>query len=183
MCICSQFICVKVNHINITNTHFSGDFSIKRCSGVRKADGSGDNGRGLSEVLSGEELCSEVKDTPCLRISWTALSLGKIESVRDTEQIHWIWPWMCFRWEGLSHRSKRSVVSCLFSTSISVWSWDIFPRSWETSLAWLALYEPNTHKSSLRSFYTQNLLVHVPVEGVHRRDGTVDWISSSTMLR
>lgn len=45
--------------INVTNTHFSADFSIKR-SGVRRADDSGDNGRGLREVLRGEELRSEV---------------------------------------------------------------------------------------------------------------------------
>lgn len=42
---------------------------------MRKAEGSGDDGRGLCEVLRGEELRSDAKDTPCLRISWTALSL------------------------------------------------------------------------------------------------------------
>lgn len=67
---------VKVTRGNATSTHFSVDFSIKR-SGVRKPEGSGDDGRGLREVLRGEELRSELKDTPCLRISWTALSLRK----------------------------------------------------------------------------------------------------------
>lgn len=38
-----------------------------------------------------------------------------------------------------SNLSKRSVVSCLLRTSISVCSWDTFPRSWVTSLAWPAL--------------------------------------------
>lgn len=37
------------------------------------------------------------------------------------------------------HLSKRSVVSCLLRTSISVCSWETFPRSWETSRAWPAL--------------------------------------------
>lgn len=78
-------MCVKVTRVNATLAHFSGDFSIKR-SGVRKAEGSGDDGRGLSEVLRGEELRSEVKDTPCLRISWTALSLRKIECERGVEE-------------------------------------------------------------------------------------------------
>lgn len=49
-------------------------------SGVRRMERSGESGRGLcvrglSEVLKGEELRREEKDTPCLRISWTALSL------------------------------------------------------------------------------------------------------------
>lgn len=65
---------MKILFLHYDDTHFSGDLSITR-SAVRKAEGSGDDGWGLCEVLRGEELRSDVKDTPCLRISWTALSL------------------------------------------------------------------------------------------------------------
>lgn len=57
------------------STHFSGKLSAER-SGVRRMeeeDRSGEEGRGLR----GEELRSEEKDTPCLRISCTALSLWR----------------------------------------------------------------------------------------------------------
>ncbi len=56
------------------NTHFSGILSME-CSDVRRMERSGEAGRGLREVLRGEELRSEEKDKPCLRISCTALSL------------------------------------------------------------------------------------------------------------
>lgn len=56
------------------NPHFSDVLSTER-SGVRRMERSGEAGRGLREVLRGEELRSEEKDKPCLRISCTALSL------------------------------------------------------------------------------------------------------------
>lgn len=56
------------------NPHFSDILSMDR-SGVRRMERSGEAGRGLREVLRGEELRSDEKDKPCLRISCTALSL------------------------------------------------------------------------------------------------------------
>lgn len=66
-------LCKHVRSI-VSVTHFSGDRSVER-SGVRRMDRSGEGGRGLRDLLRGEELRSEEKDIPCLRISCTALSL------------------------------------------------------------------------------------------------------------
>lgn len=65
------------------NTHFSGTLSTE-CSGVRRIERSGEAGRGLRDVLRGEELRSEEKDKPCLRISCTALSLPQENSHTST---------------------------------------------------------------------------------------------------
>lgn len=66
----------------VYETHFSGILSME-CSGVRRMERSGETGRGLREVLRGDELRKEEKDKPCLRISCTALSL--MEKNSDTK--------------------------------------------------------------------------------------------------
>lgn len=90
---------VTLNHIstvmNITqfykqvsgNPHFSGVLSTER-SGVRRMERSGEVGRGLREVLRGEELRSEEKDKPCLRISCTALSLPQKNKATHSSTFH-----------------------------------------------------------------------------------------------
>ncbi len=59
---------------DLDNTHFSGILSTE-CSGVRRMERSG---------LREEQLRSEEKDKPCLRISCTALSLPQKNSHTST---------------------------------------------------------------------------------------------------
>lgn len=74
--------------LNLTwETHFSGILSMER-SGVQRMERSGETGRGLREVLRGEELRKEEKDSPCLRISCTARSLmEKITAIQSLERL------------------------------------------------------------------------------------------------